>query len=389
MPLTNQTLFDIRGRVRQFRRGVDESQVDAWVNDRIRQALNYRTYWSSLIQKGTISIPDAYTTGTVSTATGSPLVHGVGCNFPVSDVVNATIPAGVVEYGYQSAYPNNMNGITYESILLVDGPLGYGGGAEAVPVVAVVANNNGFDGQFRALHAAGCHVTQSSLAGRQFRIGLGTPIFTVLAVLDAETLLLDQNWSGPPLTDKAYQILKIYFTFGANVQELFWVLDQAFGLPLSLNTSVRSANRFDPQRINAGPTPTNIVDAHPSPGGLTQWEIWPHMDRAYSLQYAAYQNWPALVNDTDRPPWFFSPTLWYHGALADSLRFRAGVTDFYHNPRLADTYEQKFMLELQQEANADEAKCLRELSSGSGRVAWPGGANFEMRSDFDAWTGNY
>lgn len=380
MPFTDSTLFTIRGRVREFRPGVNESQVDAWINDRIMQAVQYRTYWSDLIVKGILSIPNAYTTGTVSVTTGSNIVTGVGCNFPVRDIVNATIPQGVPELGYQDVFPNTMAGISYRSILYADAA----GTPEAVPVVQVLGQF-GFNGSFQLNHNPGCSITQSSLAGQQLRLGYGSPIFTVLAVIDAETILLDQPWGGAPLSGQAYQIYRVYYDFGTNMQELFYVLDQQQGLPLQLHTPVRSANIWDPQRTNYGP-PTNVVDAQPSANGIIQSEIWPHQVVAYQLQYATYQNWPKLVNDTDRPPWFMDPALWYHGALADALRYRKGKEDPYHNPKLADSYESRFVTGLQQASNADEAKVMRELS-GMMRVMYPGGANFDQSHDYDMWNG--
>lgn len=391
MAQTNSSLFDLRGRIRQFRPGIDETQVDQFINDRIKQAADFREYWSSNMIKGIISIPNAYTTGTVSVTTGSNIVTGVGCNFPVSDAVNASIPSGIVEIGYQDVIPNTMAGINYRSILYVDAA----DAPEAVPVAQVlgqgkvwqVNSSYGFNGEFRLEHNPNCTVTQSSLAGQQFRLGAGSPIFTVLAVIDQNTLLLDQPWGNVSLTGQAYQVYQIYFDLGQNVQAVFWVLDQIQGLPLSIHTSVRAANWQDPQRLNSG-NPLNLVDAQPSVNGIIQFEVWPQQIVAYQLQFCVYEYWKPLVNDTDRLPWFINDSIFFYGALADALRWRRSKDDPYHNPRLADDYEKRFLAGLQQASNADEAKVMREFQQAL-RVLYPGGANFDQDHDFSSFTGDF
>lgn len=391
MPQSNDTLFTIRGRVRDFRRGVNEAQVDGWINDRIKQAMDFRTYWSSMIVKGTLQIPQAYTTGRVSVTTGSNIVTGVGCAWPTNDAVNAVIPEGIFELGYQDVTPNTPSlqlvplstlGVTMNSILYVDAA----GNPEAVPVVQLV-NQFSFSGSFELTHNQNCTIWQSTLANRQFRLNIGSPIFTILAVPNANTLILDQPWGGPSLSASAYQIWQMYYTFGPNMQEIFYVLDQEQGLPLRLHTPVRTVNMWDPQRLNSGP-PTNVVDGQPNANGQITSEIWPPQINAYQLQYGVYQYWPELKNDTDRPPWFINSTIFYHGALADALRYRVGPNDSLHNPKLAEVYEQRFMQGLQLASSADESKVLRELTLNA-QLLYPGGANFDQTHDRDMWTGNF
>ncbi len=379
-------LFTIRGRVRDFRRGVSESQVDNWISDRVRQAQDYRTFWSSMIEKGVLSMPPQYTTGTVSVATGSDIVTGVGCNFPVDDVVNTTLADGINELGYQDFVPDSPRGITQDSILYVGSEEGVM--AEAVPVVQIV-NPQTFNGSFQNPHNPGVTATQSSLVNRQFRLSYNYPIFTILAVLDGNRLLLDQPWGGPPLVNQQYSIIKMYYTFAPNTQEILWVLDQSQGLPLKIHTSVRAANWSDPQRIALGPNPTDVVDAHPSPNGIIQWEIWPPVDIGYQLQYAVYKYWPKLVRDTDRPPWFINPTMFYHGALADALRYKANEKDPYQNIALANEYEKRFMAELEKAADADESKVLRQLAYDDQQIGYNWGSSFNQSHDVDAFYGNF
>ena len=128
---------------------------------------------------------------------------------------------------------------------------------------------------------------------------------------------------------------------------------------------MRAAHWSDPQRIDLGPNPTDVIDAHPSPNGIIQWEIWPPINVGYQLQYAVYSYWPKLVRDTDRPPWFVNSTMFYHGALADALRFKAGEKDPYQViSRTAEIYERKFMDDLEKAADMDQSKVFEDARRG-------------------------
>ena len=113
---------------------------------------------------------------------------------------------------------------TQDSILYVGAEEGVM--AEAVPVVQIV-NQQTFNGSFQNPHDPNVTMTQSSLVNRQFRISQNYPIFTILAVIDQNTLLLDQPWGGPPLVNQQYSIIKMYYTFQPNTKEILWVLDQS------------------------------------------------------------------------------------------------------------------------------------------------------------------
>jgi len=107
------------------------------------------------------------------------------------------------------------------------------------------------------------------------------------------------------------------------------------------------------------------------------------------LPFIFTKQWPELVEDTDRPPWFINPTLFYHGALADALRYRAGKDDPFHNPRLADDYEQRFQAGVVQASLADEEKAQRAYEFAYHRVFGAFGANFLQSHDPDVMQGTW
>jgi hypothetical protein len=373
-------LFSMRGRVIQFRPGVSKDQVDGWINDRIRQAIDSRIFWSDLLQPGLIAVPDMYNTGTATTANGSGTVAGTLTAWPIDDKVNTTLAAAVDEIGYFPATPTSMTGITADTILLVDNG---GSNQEVVPVIRV--DTTQFIGKFSKYHDAGETITCSSLVGRQFRVSSSYPIFTVQAVTSATSLLLDNPWSSTGLTDVAYQIIGMYYTLATDIKDILTVVDTQYGgWPLRYHVSISELNWRDPQRTSFGP-PQMLADLAPNACGNMQYELWPTQYAARQVWYLYRKQWPELVNDNDVPPWFINPMVFVHGAIADALRWRKGKEDPFFNPDLAEVFERKFLMGLDDAKNADESKSPNQYSFDYTKIFGAGGANFWVSHDPDVW----
>ena len=357
MASAKATLFDIRGQVSRMRRGVPPSLLDEFIRQRIRYCMDARTYWCDLVVRGAMAVPNAYTTGTVSVNPGSPLIVGDGTNaFPVSDLVNTVIPGGIFETGNQEVFPASMSGITDNSVLLVD----YAGTQEVVAV-----NRTGptsFWAVFSQPHNQNATITQSSLAGRQFRMGAESPILDVLAVQDPDTLIVSQPWGGVSNSGQSYQVLQMYYTITSNIRKFGAVVDRQSGFAIQTNVSLGNINNTDPQRTASG-DPICLVDIGASRNGQALYELWPSQTSARQIDYSVYTDWPELVEDNDRAPWFLDPQIFVHGALADAYNYRAGKDDYLFNPRLADTYEKRFLAGVEAAKNADEAKMQRDYDS--------------------------
>jgi hypothetical protein len=333
-----------------MRRGVPPSLLDEFIRQRIRDVLSARTYWTDLVVRGALAVPNAYTTGTVSVNPGSPLVVGDGTNaFPVSDVVSQVIPSGIFETGNQEVFPSEMTGITDNSILLVD--------SSGTPEVVAV-NRTGptsFWAVFSQPHNQGCTITQSSLAGRQFRMGATSPVLDVVAVQDANTLIISQPWGGVSNSGQQYQVLQMYYTVVSNIRKFGDVVDRQTGFPILTNQSLAWANAQDPQRTGSG-DPIALIDIGASRNGQALYELWPSQTSARQIDYSVYTDWPELVEDNDRLPWFIDPQIFFHGALADAYNYRTGKDDYLFNPRLAESYEKRFLAGLEKAKNADDSK---------------------------------
>lgn len=365
------TLDEMRGHVRRVRPGIDPLTVRDFINQRIRSALDRKAIWAGLIRRGTIQIPDAYQTGTVSLTSGSDVVTGSGTSWPVSDAVNTSCPTAITETGTQWVAPASMGGITADSVLYVDDA----GTPEIVRVVAVQSTR--FLAKFEKTHTAGFTIKKSSLAGRQLRLGGSYPVYTILAVTSATSATLDMPWAGASLPSSSYSILLMYVTLAPNLKHLLDVIDPVQPTQLLLHYSQQQINWEDPQRTSGGP-PYALVDMGPSPAGNIQYEIYPPQYSARQLYYIYTIQWPDLVEGGDRPPYFINPNVFIYGALAQALRVRLGPNDSGYDPATANTYEQMAERDLMAAIVADDGKVQATLQWEYQRLLGSRGANWNQ-----------
>jgi hypothetical protein len=360
MPLVNEKLYRMIGRVRSIKPNAKPESIRTWINDAIRDVINTRTYWADLLVTGIISVPNLYNTGTISTVTGSPLILGGGTTFfPVSDVVNTTLQVSVTEPGYLEVTPASMTGIVEDGSLLVD-TVG-SGIQEAVPILRTTPST--FTGKFQYAHPLGVPATQSSLVGRQWRAGYDYPIFTVIAVIDANTLMLDNPWGGPPLNSAKYWVYQIYYTLDSKIRKLLDAVDQQQGWPLDLLTYTHTTlNTIDPQRSDQS-DPRALVPFRPTFSGNQQWELYPAPDCARQIAYLYSKQWPELLDDNDVPPSFLEPTIFTNLAASAALRTKISEKDPWYLPNEAMTYEKLAAAQLMNATGADEDRQVRDYQN--------------------------
>lgn len=383
---SGNTLDFMVGRVLGIKPNASQSEVVNALNARIRQVINGRIYWSDLLARRIISIPNPYTTGTISTTTGSQIVTGTSTAWPVSDVVNTTVALGVQDLGYQEITPASMANIKVDTLLYCDstGPL-----PETVAVVEVTPTT--FIAQFQNPHNAGFTITSSSLAGLQLNYGSGYPIFTVLSIQSPTQLQMDNPWGGPALSNVEYQIVMMYCTIDPRLKVIVDIVDQQVGRRLESYVPETVVNTTDPQRTATG-DPLALLQNTPTVAGTMTYEIWPTPTAARQLFVLCGLQWPDLRMDTDRAPWFIDPNLFVTGAMADVLRIKnvrfGQDTDPYFNPALAMTYEQLFRIQMQEAVNADEAKSQMAYQRNWDEFLGAGGANFWQSHSVDVnyWT---
>ena len=298
------TLQSMIGYVRNMKSNAPAPLVKQWLNLRLRQVLDAKPNWAGLFKYTTVNIPDAFVGGTVSLSPNSPIVAGAGTNFPVSDAVNSTITASIVNPGLQWVTPAAMDGITADTILYVDGG---GASPEIIPVTEVRATT--FRANFRSAHAPNTTITCSSLSGRQLVLGMNSPIFTVLVVKDASTLVLDARWGGLAMVNATYGIWGIYYTFATDIKEIHSIVDPIQPLELAVHVPQRYISARDPRRQTVGSAPEMFLDRAPNLCGNMQYEIYPPQTVNRQLNMLYYQQWPDMEAPGDRPPTFINPEI--------------------------------------------------------------------------------
>lgn len=360
MPLVNEDLHRMIGRVRNIKPNAKPEAIRTWINDAIRDVINMRTYWADLLVTGIISVPDLYNTGLISTTRGSNLVLGGGATFfPVADTANTTLQTEVTEPGILEVTPASMAGIAEDGSLLVDS---IGSTVqEAVPILRVTGAS--FTGRFKHPHPLGVPVTQSSLVGRQFRAGYDYPIFSIIAVIDANTLMLDNPWGGPPLTSAKYWIYQIYYTLDSKIRKLLDAVDQQQGWPLDLLAYTHTTlNTIDPQRSDQS-DPRALVPFRPTLSGNQQWELYPAPDNARQIAYLYSKQWPELLDDSDIPPSFLEPTIFTDLACSTALGTKIGERDPWYLPNDSVRYERLAAAKLVSATNNDEDRQVRDYQN--------------------------
>lgn len=91
-----------------------------------------------------------------------------------------------------------------------------------------------------------------AMVGRQFRVGLAAPIYTIQSVLSTTSLELDAPFGGPTGTTVGYNIYQCFFAVPEDFHQFITVYDVNFNWQLVLDISQYELNIWDAQRANVG-----------------------------------------------------------------------------------------------------------------------------------------
>jgi len=91
-----------------------------------------------------------------------------------------------------------------------------------------------------------------SMVGRQFRVGLASPMYTVNTVTSATELDLDAVWGPPTATNVPYEIYQCFFTPPNDFHALVTVWDPAMNWQLWRHIQQIELNTWDAQRSSRG-----------------------------------------------------------------------------------------------------------------------------------------
>lgn len=355
-----EALWDLRGRVRDLKANCPSSVADGFINRRVRNICEKRS-WTDLLRLGTIAIPNAYRTGTVTLTQGSNVITGNGTTWLVNDKVNTALTSPIVDLGYnQDITPADMTGIAVGQFVIIENETPFN--REIVPVTHVGPDR--FTAYVRKKHDAGVTVISSSLAGLQLNVN--DYVWTVQGVLSPTSLQIDQRWSGVAAVSLAYQIALQYAQVTPVTKRLLYAWDPVQGATIGVKRVMETLNMADPQRSSTG-DPQELVAMPPNAAGVMQFEVWPVQTTPRLLNVVSSERWPTLRYDTDLSPWFLNPEIFIAGACADALRTRVipreGRTDPFYSLEDAAYWEAECSKLTEEAEQADSGRYMRDLQS--------------------------
>jgi hypothetical protein len=381
----SSSLVEMRGAVKDRKASISGDAVDRLINRKIRDVCLRRT-WSDLTKFVTVPLANQTNEGTVSTTFGSSVITGSGTTWPVSDAVNTLSTAPVTQIGMVKITPASMAGIIAGKWLTLD--IGNPTWTEAVAVAFVIPGS--FYAVVKNVHSPNFQITQSSLAGLQFRTTY--PFYTVTSVLSATELLLDSAWADITQSGSEYQIMTIYIQPDPYCWRVKQGWDPVQGIPLDVDSySFDQVIAGDPQ-LTASDNPTILCPVPPGGGGVAQWMVYPPQAGQYYINLVISHVWPRLIADQDQAPRFINPDVFVIGAIAEALRTKTVTQnmpkDPYYDPDTSQVEQGIYERMIEQAEEADEARLpSRLLSYARTNAGWLS-ANY-LISHVGAWPSDF
>ena len=213
----------------------------------------------------------------------------------------------------------------------------------------------------------------SAMVGRQFRIGTGTPIYTISAYTSATSITLDSVWGGSTVSGSAYSIYQCYFTPATDFHSFISVFDPAMNWQLWLNVQQEELNLWDAQRANMGQS--YVVSAYDYGSGIIpRYEIWPHQQAQYVFPYI----YEARAQDLDESgavlPSFIRGDVLLEMALAEAARWPGPSADKpnpYKDLNLAILHERRAEKMITEMETQDDATYEADVTFTYPAMGWP------------------
>src|SRR5574341_633042 len=166
------------------------------------------------------------------------------------------------------------------------------------------------------------------LVGRQFRIGVVAPIYTIGALdVGTQTIMLDDNYGGASATDVTYQIYQCYFSVPTDFDSFITIWDPQNNWQLKRDVKQEELNMIDPQRSSMGNAwITSYYDTNTfyptyvaGDAGVPRYELWPHAP-GYTFPFL-YQSEPADLDQGGLIPRSINGDLLLEMALGEAAYY--------------------------------------------------------------------
>lgn len=198
--------------------------------------------------------------------------------------------------------------------------------------------------------------------GRQFKVGQGSPVYTITGVdVGAQELTLNMPIGITDAANAGYWVLDAFVTPPEDFMKFLVVTHPVMGWRLQHWVTVGELNLMDPQRTFMGQpyaladrmydAATNTTNATCRP----QYEAWPYATSRQVLYYLYTINGSDLVSPSDVPIWPIRTDAIVSGALADVARW-PGTADnpnpYFARPDYWTAYEREYedkMIEIERQ----------------------------------------
>lgn len=207
--------------------------------------------------------------------------------------------------------------------------------------------------------------------GRQFKAGVGCPIYTITNVA-GQVLTLDQNVGIASGTGLSYVVFDGYVTMPADFKKLIVAVDPQTGYKLRHWVTQDQLLRWDPQRNFFG-LPYALVDRRYNSSGIIQYEAWPYSTAQRVVSYFYTKQAADLTNDGDVPIWPIRSDIIVSLALAYLCRW-PGTADqpnlMFGQPAVMQSYRAEFEDKMVDVERQDEEIYMTWLSDTEW-YGWP------------------
>ena len=228
-----------------------------------------------------------------------------------------------------------------------------------------------------------------ALVGRQFRVGYNAPIYTIVAVNSATSLILNFPWGWNSGTF-GYFIAAYYYNLGGNIRYVYEMKNLLLGYRMWTNLNQRTLDNTDPWRSQQF-SPYGMAPTAPDQSGNYIIELYPVPIINQSFPYSAFVTPPLMVNDLDNPPPFIRGDILAKYGIAQALVWRGPKKNPYYNFERHKQLMGEFNSELDYMARADENLYRQniEWQSESLPMFNPGGAYFDAVTASPATMGGW
>lgn len=185
--------------------------------------------------------------------------------------------------------------------------------------------------------------------GRQFKVGTGSPVYTIIDVdVMAQELTINMPIGVNDSVEASYMIMDAFVTPPADFLRFVVVSNPQMGWRLRTNITSGELSLMDPQRTFVGQPYCladrmyNVATAADAQSYRPQYEAWPYATSNQTLYYLYMIQGADLINDNDVPIWPIRSDAIVDGALADVARWPGTMEQpnpYFARPEYWKSYE--------------------------------------------------